>query len=57
MDKNFNKYFNYICPNLLKDVGTSTKRFKEYINKYATNQAEKVRSVNGFKDEFFSLKK
>ena len=57
MDKNFNKYFNYICPNLLKDVGTSTKRFKEYINKYATNQAEKVRSANGFKDEFFSLKK
>ena len=54
--ENFDKYFTQIGPNLAKDIGTSTKSFDECIKKHGTTQPEKVISVNGFKDAFFSLK-
>ena len=38
-----------------KDIGTSTKRFNEYIKKHGTTQPEKVISVNKL-NLFFSLK-
>ena len=44
--ENFNKYFIYICTNLTKDIGISTKSFNENINKHATTQREKVISIN-----------
>ena len=52
----FNKYFAQIGPKLAKDIGTSTKRFNEYIKKHDTTQPEKAISVNELKDAFFSLK-
>ena len=54
--ENFNKYFTQIGPNLAKDIGTSTKRFNQYIKKHGTTQPEKVIPVNEFEDAFFSLK-
>ena len=54
--ESFNKYFTHIGPKLANDIGTSTKRFNEYIKKHDTTQPEKVISVNELKDAFFSLK-
>ena len=54
--ENLNKSFTQMGPNLVKDIGTSTRSFIEYINKHDTTQPEKVSSVNELKDAFFSLK-
>ena len=54
--ESFNKSFTQIFSKLAKDIGTSTKIFKEYIKKHDTTQAEKVKSVNELKDAFFFLK-
>ena len=54
--EHFDKYFVQIGPNLAKDIGTSTKRFNEYIKKHGTTHLEKIISANVFKDAFFSLK-
>ena len=51
--ENLNKYFTHIGPNLAKDIGTSTRSFNEYIKEHVTTQAEKVISVNQFKNGFF----
>ena len=54
--ENFNKYFTQIGPKLVKDIGTSTKSFNEYIKKHDITQPEGAISVNELKDAFFSLK-
>ena len=41
---------------MARDIGTSTKRFNEYIKNSDTTQPEKLISANKFKTTFFSLK-
>ena len=37
---------------MVKDIGTSTRSFIEYIKEHGTTQPEKVISVNELKDGF-----
>ena len=46
--ENFDRYFTKIGSNLEKDIGTSNGSFNKYIKKHATNQPEKVISINEF---------